>query len=197
MDASNPSQSRYLSLGADEIRVARVRDPKDDSNLVNVQLETVKLDASPIYDALSYCWVDARITRPICLNGQVVWVTVNLEAALRQLSSSQAPPKGELWLWVDAICINQNDFDERAQQVGMMFRIYQFASRVHIWLGVGEPEAMAGMRLLRELVERMKTLPIDRERSDIDFWSTEEQRSAGIEALASLCRVPYLSLIHI
>jgi len=65
IDVSGPSRSPYLSLAADEIRIAHVLDPGDDDSLVHVQLEIVKLDASPTYDALSYCWGDTKITRPI------------------------------------------------------------------------------------------------------------------------------------
>jgi len=98
-------------------------------------------------------------------------------------------PNGELRLWADAICINQADVDERGQQVGMMFRIYQLASRVHIWLGEAEPQAIGGIYLLERIFGKTKTL--NRAPSDIDLWSTEEQRTFGIEALASLCRAPY------
>jgi hypothetical protein len=37
-------------------------------------------------------------------------------------------------LWIDAICINQADLDERKQQVQLMRDVYSGASRVVVWL---------------------------------------------------------------
>jgi hypothetical protein len=65
----------------------------------------------PVFDyvALSYRWGDASITRSIIVNGEVVQVTTNLEAGLRVLRSLKAP---EIF-WIDSLCINQNDLQER------------------------------------------------------------------------------------
>jgi hypothetical protein len=38
--------------------------------------------------------------------------------------------------WIDAICINQNDMNERNEQVPRMGDIYSMASRVWIWIGL-------------------------------------------------------------
>ena len=38
-------------------------------------------------------------------------------------------------VWIDAICINQTDIEERSQQVEMMGLIYSKAVRNLIWLG--------------------------------------------------------------
>jgi len=58
-------------------------------------------------------------------------VTSNLEAALRHLRYRHQPR----FLWVDAICINQSDPQERASQVLLMEFIYGMAFNVHVWLG--------------------------------------------------------------
>ncbi|RDW56510.1 hypothetical protein BP5796_13151 [Coleophoma crateriformis] len=41
----------------------------------------------------------------------------------------------EEYIWIDALCVNQNDNDEKARQVAMMGRIYQSAKSVIVWLG--------------------------------------------------------------
>ena len=56
---------------------------------------------------------------------------MNLENALRRLRWLREPRT----LWIDAICINQDDLDERAQQVMLMRKIYSKADRVLVWLG--------------------------------------------------------------
>ncbi|KAG6363979.1 hypothetical protein INS49_009082 [Diaporthe citri] len=43
-------------------------------------------------------------------------------------------------LWADALCINQNDLDERAEQVKLMEDIYPSARRVLLWFGVGDTQ---------------------------------------------------------
>lgn len=187
----------YQRLGQNEIRLAHVLPAGDDSSLVNVRLETVSLDPKPDYDALSYCWGDPQVTRPICVNGEIVNITVNLEAALRQLRS-EAQDAG-IRLWADAISINQNDHSERSQQVSIMFQIYEKASTVRIWLGELEARAADGFRLLEKLLygKAIQSGRWGRLPSELDYWDSEQQRSDGIEALACLCRAPYWKRVWI
>lgn len=67
----------------------------------------------------------------IFCNWKPIQISANLYAALRRLRS----PHGVLCIWVDAICINQQDDAERARQVGLMRDIYQNSDEVCIWLG--------------------------------------------------------------
>jgi hypothetical protein len=83
------------------------------------------------YEALSYTWGSKHTTDTILLDGKPFLVTSNLNDALRRLRH----PDESRTLWVDAICINQQDNTERSQQVGLMRRIYNQASKVVIWLG--------------------------------------------------------------
>ena len=41
-------------------------------------------------------------------------------------------------MWADAVCINQNDLDERSSQVSIMSKIYKYAKNCQIWLGTIE-----------------------------------------------------------
>ncbi|KAF2787649.1 HET-domain-containing protein, partial [Melanomma pulvis-pyrius CBS 109.77] len=96
-------------------------------------LEKCSLVEKPSYRALSYCWGDPMDTRAITVNDQIVKVTTNLEAALRQLKS-----RGFTKIWIDALCINQNDILERGLQVLRMGLIYSNALQVMAWLGPAE-----------------------------------------------------------
>jgi len=89
------------------------------------------------YLALSYVWGPATLKRHIILNDLRFAVTDNLYHALHQLRSCRRMHEG-FKLWVDAICINQDDVQERSEQVARMRDIYTFAWQVVIWLG---PEA--------------------------------------------------------
>ncbi|KAH8602031.1 heterokaryon incompatibility, partial [Bisporella sp. PMI_857] len=78
------------------------------------------LSQNPSYEALSYCWGDAGITREIVVNSHPMQVTANLEAALKQLAEAESHSR----LWVDALCINQADIKGRGEQILRMRDIY-------------------------------------------------------------------------
>lgn len=86
------------------------------------------------YDTLSYAWGAHMSPRPILLNGHRVSVTRNLMSALHAMYKTRHY-HGLRGLWVDALCINQNDEREKASQIGGMRHIYGVASRVVAWLG--------------------------------------------------------------
>jgi hypothetical protein len=105
---------------------------------INCRLLHVPLDYNPTYEALSYAWGDTSVEGPyIFLNGKPFHIGVNLQAALLSLCSEniRAGVNAERILWIDAICINQNDIPERNEQVQKMKSIYLSASKVVIWLG--------------------------------------------------------------
>ena len=83
------------------------------------------------YDALSYCWGNGPRDSLLELNSSSFAVSSSLQAALRKLRSRTETR----YLWVDAICINQDDDNEKAIQVATMLRIFQKAARIHVWLG--------------------------------------------------------------
>ncbi|KAH8745248.1 heterokaryon incompatibility, partial [Hyaloscypha finlandica] len=83
------------------------------------------------YAALSYTW--GHLFRPcnIIVDGRNMIVTKNANLALRDLCNQDQ----DQLLWIDAICINQNNNEEREQQVQKMGSIYSNTKRVIIWLG--------------------------------------------------------------
>lgn len=66
------------------------------------------------------------------MDDKSVDIGVNLDCALRHIRIHA--PKG-LWIWIDALCINQDDITERNHQVALMAGIYSPAGQVVIWLG--------------------------------------------------------------
>lgn len=81
--------------------------------------------------ALSYVWGPANFTRKILVSGKPVYVTDQLYHAMKHLRQRDKPRS----IWIDALCIDQNDPDDRARQVSQMRQIYESATRVVIWLG--------------------------------------------------------------
>lgn len=90
-------------------------------------------DTPVSYEALSYAWGDSTVSEHIMINDRPWAVTQNLATALRHL---RYETKKRL-LWVDAICINQRDDDEKNRVVGMMSYIYETAEQVLAFLGRG------------------------------------------------------------
>jgi hypothetical protein len=72
---------------------------------ISCELEVVSLNDDPAYFALSYVWGDPKVTLPILLHKHALQVTSNLENALRRLRGSTKPRV----IWIDALCINQED----------------------------------------------------------------------------------------
>lgn len=87
----------------------------------------------PKYEAVSYTWGDETNKKPIGINGRSFYVGKNIEAALRQVRLSYLRG-GERAIWIDAICINQSNIQERSSQLRIMPYIYQKAQGVLISL---------------------------------------------------------------
>lgn len=108
------------------------------------------------YLALSYEWGNPNENRDILLNGNRMKVGRNLESALRVLRDKQ-PVRIGYKLWIDALCINQQDKGERGQEVKRMHRIYKDACAVVVWLGPEADESDKGMSLIHSLSRACET----------------------------------------
>jgi hypothetical protein len=102
------------------------------------------------YAALSYVWGDENSTSKIVVNGRETRVTRNLEVALRALRKRPDFEAGYK-LWVDALCINQKDYEERDRQICKMQNIYGNARAVIAWLGEEENESDKAINLIESL----------------------------------------------
>ncbi|KAI0195493.1 HET-domain-containing protein [Astrocystis sublimbata] len=120
-----------LDQSKHQIRLLRLL-PGHNSAEIHCELFTVSLDGSNEFEALSYVWGSNENPLQINLGGQTTNVTRNLGLALQHLRNEG----NERIIWVDAICINQNDKEERTHQVQLMQRIYSGASQVVVWLGL-------------------------------------------------------------
>ncbi|KAK7990048.1 hypothetical protein PG989_010363 [Apiospora arundinis] len=94
-------------------------------------LSVAKFGDKPQFEALSYTWGTSQDKKRMMLNGHQFSIGKNLSDALVFLRNQKRP----LLLWVDAICINQDDTPERNAQVQIMQHIYMRAKNVLVWLG--------------------------------------------------------------
>jgi len=108
------------------------------------------LDSAPHFVALSYTWGPPSPQFDILINGESLSIRENLfrffqaylmitEETIQQpppmLWSYFWEPRGDEYLWIDQICIDQSSVRERNHQVGMMTSIYAGSYGTIIWLG--------------------------------------------------------------
>ena len=118
-----------LDLKNRTIRVIQLQ-PTHKNSPISCTLKHIDLEDNG-HVCLSYAWGVPQATQRIFINGKVFMVGENLHAFLTQANEMQMRD----WLWIDAICINQANTEERNHQVRFMAGIYSLAKHVLIYLG--------------------------------------------------------------
>ena len=167
-----------LNEDASEIRLMTLLPGKRQDNIF-ITLETVTLtrDHVPHYEALSYVWGSPKHPRTIFIESPEVGpekpsgllslvdnkgkrrllaatlsVTQNLAEALTYLRYKDRPRV----LWIDAICVNQQDVAERGHQVKRMAALYSLANQVIVWLGPERQNSTSALRTIEEYGSRIR-----------------------------------------
>lgn len=102
------------------------------------------------YVALSYTWGDHHNMANVEIDGCQVAVRSNLRNVL-QILADKAPIVAGLRIWIDALCINQDDSKERQREVSRMRDIYERARDIVVWLGETADRSDSAMRLIQSL----------------------------------------------
>lgn len=216
-----------LDKCSQQLRLLEIAEPDDinEHEPVAVTIHTVDLQDSPSFAALSYVWGDPMDTVDIIANGVPHRVTRSLSAALKHVAKhailhmnkrgSEKCERQTFRIWADAICINQEDVDERSHQVGLMGRIYSSASLVIGWLSNednGLPLLFSAFDALCQEVEVVHSGNIDalhgvtwmedHENPLFRLVSLDERPGRGdsgplTSALTELCRLPYWQRVWI
>jgi len=113
-------------------------------------------EGTHLYEALSYVWGDSNNLRSISVDEHDLPITINLHAALSSLRDRFI----DRIIWVDAICINQGDVEEKGMQVQYMAEIYSKASRVIVWLGEAENDSDRALEEIRLAADEMSSKPL-------------------------------------
>ena len=168
----------------DSIRLFTMKEAEEDEPVV-CELFHARLKDVP-FKALSYAWNDPE-TDLILWNRKHAdkhWTTVslhykkenltgssenlgedvvtqlgvgmNLQAALRRMRSRYPT----IPFWVDFICINQSDLEEKNQQVAMMGEIYRSAAQMCVWLGEETDTDHIAFGLVKGLHQQLEALPV-------------------------------------
>ncbi|KUJ18559.1 uncharacterized protein LY89DRAFT_732116 [Mollisia scopiformis] len=131
-----PHKYAPLDEVAHEIRLVTLHPARRFKDPVRISLSIAPFTSGrvPQFEALSYAWGAHEHTSTIFVGEkgfETLSVTENLGIALPYLRYKDKPRV----LWIDAICVNQRDPEERSKQVKRMADIYSSAARVIAWLG--------------------------------------------------------------
>ncbi|KAI0834873.1 heterokaryon incompatibility protein-domain-containing protein [Hypoxylon sp. FL0890] len=127
--------------GETKTRILEILPTHNAKEQLHCKLREIDIHVDPYYDALSYTWGLPHFTERLLIEDNGKWtvlrITTNLRDALLRFRLRLDVRK----LWVDALCINQQDDDEKARQIPLMTKIYTRATSVLVWLGKNEDGA--------------------------------------------------------
>jgi hypothetical protein len=126
-----------ISQGSTCIRLLRVlaAPAKEPDAPICCELFVEELKDKPEYSAMSYVWGrKAPSPKYVFCNGVALAVTDNCFAGLQNLRSRL----DSYVIWINALCINQEDDHDKEQQIPLMDSIYANAAITYIWLGEGD-----------------------------------------------------------
>ncbi len=172
------SQYRYSPLSErGNIRLLRLMPHKDKKARIQCQLFEYPLqelgEGIHLYEALSYVWgpevdqqsennqmpKDSQQTKSsqqsVYIDNYKLSVKENLHAALSSLRGRGM----ERIIWIDAICINQKDANEKGHQVSSMAKVYTGANRVIVWLGEAADNSDQALEIIRAAAEEQHANP--------------------------------------
>jgi hypothetical protein len=171
----------YRPLASNTIRLLSLHDSS--SPTFSGRLKTVNLNDAPEYFCLSYTWGSQSEDIEIHIDGHALHVRPSLVDMLHRLQELRAEDtiqdlKVE-WVWIDRICINQEDLDERSQQVRCMGTIYSQAIRTIIWAGPDLDGCSSAWPLIDQIYDIcMSKHPQAKYLADIPFQIYSDQNHA-------------------
>ena len=133
---SHDYEYRYTRLPT-HCQYFRLLEIRKASLITSYHFRAFPLEQTPAYTAISYTWGSNLCDKRIIINGiETLPVTASaiecLEEVVRVSEVSKRPRK---YVWIDSICINQDDPPEKASQIQLMDRIYSQATEVVAVLG--------------------------------------------------------------
>ncbi|ETS87891.1 hypothetical protein PFICI_01719 [Pestalotiopsis fici W106-1] len=189
MDKSQLYQS--LDLLKKEIRLLEVLPGPSDTALHGRLLHTSLQDPVP-YETISYCWGDASVRGTLMIDEFEFDAPLSSLTVLKCMRRPDAPRR----LWVDAICINQDDIDERGSQVALMSQIYRQARTNLVYLGEEDEMTRRGLKCIRELLQEIsdKTIGFSRFHRLMRSFQSDLRRDSNLTMNCTLDEAGVLSL---
>jgi hypothetical protein len=156
-----PQEPLYRPLKAGRIRLLTILsiDPTIDCLLEISTLAKASAGKRP-FNALSYFWGSEPFSETVSCNGIPLNITPSLFDTLREIYLyHEGNPENRRPIWIDAICLNQQDQRELEVQVPIMYEIYSKACIVLVYLGSSKDESDFAMTSIENLRDRLKAIP--------------------------------------
>ncbi|KAF4632192.1 hypothetical protein G7Y89_g5939 [Cudoniella acicularis] len=139
----------YQPLLEGQIRLLRISDGPDQFKIIHTHFDT-----APAYSVVSYSWNDQFCDQDLRIDRCYLKVIKNLISGLPHLIECA----NTQYLWIDAICINQRDDDEKAIQVPLMKEIYTKCQECLVWLGQCTPESELAIDAIPRMAKHFSLL---------------------------------------
>lgn len=203
--ADSPLRCEMITTSLDLYKVPLSNYPAHGVNKLRNALARYFLDDQPFskeFFAVSYVWGDPAAVCEIEINGTAAKIGASLYAAFNSIRNNTRFRV----LWVDALCINQSDREEKSWQVQQMAAIYSRARATISWLGPPSQDSRLALETLTELNKKTSRL----------FWTIQHAKEGGRppskiknitlqiagdssrwNAIVNMCARPYWSRIWI
>jgi hypothetical protein len=191
-----------------EIRLVHLlpRWTREGSHGIRCEMKTVSLAACPEYIALSYTWGDSTRTSLLIIDNTISHITTSVQTALLHLQHET----NTIILWIDQLCINQDDNVEKSKQVQLMKAIYQKALSVGVWLGPAADESDQLIDVLSDVGEeacesRLMQMGLSQDERDLEYKDSYnrlgkrlgKEPTIPLESMRSFVNRPYWSRVWI
>ncbi|KAI1353494.1 putative heterokaryon incompatibility protein [Xylaria sp. FL0043] len=169
---------QYSALGPGQIRLLKLSSSTP-WNPIRCELKAVHLDKVPEFETISYTWGSQLGMKSLIVNGRRLRVSERVYDILHDRASYLKTR----YIWIDSICINQEDDNEKSSQVQLMKKIYGFSHHTVIWLGYA-PDASDAIGLLAHLQRRMNfDDPVERASRPLTELKIDDSRWPGLVRL--------------
>ncbi|KAK6433400.1 hypothetical protein LTR95_010426 [Oleoguttula sp. CCFEE 5521] len=173
----------YNCLGPRQIRLVELSSSRFFAAPLKCRLVNIDIDVEGrSYEAVSYTWGSSDKPTILICEGKAIPITQSLDAALRffRFKYRSRPRR----LWIDAVCINQDDGLEKESQIALMQEIYSRAIHSLIWLGRADYATAAAFYSVR--VARLLL--------SVGLWVSESPYRMGLMGpLAGRVKVRFIS----
>jgi hypothetical protein len=181
----------YEPLQERHIRVLEIESLPHASDIISCRCIHVSLnDRSQKYVAVSYTWGSDQKPCQLLVNGRILSITQSVHDIFQSKIMAEAGTR----LWIDAVCINQEDLNEKASQVGVMRDIYSNAESTRVWLGPRSEDSDFAIGFTEELFSILSIFQI-RETNLVayDYATKYPEGAPEWVALAHLLERPWFT----
>ncbi|KAL8694774.1 MAG: hypothetical protein Q9218_000620 [Villophora microphyllina] len=182
-----PNEYSHTPLNPEEdvIRLLRLERGDPDKPIICsfIVVSLAKGAERPPYEALSYYWGTDEPSNEIGIRRELdkrslksvanVFIPqrFNIRKSLYEALKHFRTVKDDVILWIDALCIDQENETEKNQQVAQMARIYSSAAHVLVWLGAGRSDCERAMDFVGEVIQLSKLDALVKDESSPPKWN--------------------------